>query len=72
MQTLKRQQTHNYQQPNLKNPHKNKLSQQLQQEEIHRNRDDMEGYQWGGRGKMGRKYRESEAQMVGTKFTEGG
>ena len=27
---------------------KNELSKQLQQEQIHRNRDHMEGYQWGG------------------------
>ena len=27
---------------------KNKLSKQLEQEQIHRNGDHMEGYQWGG------------------------
>ena len=35
---------------------KNELSKQLEQEQIHRNRDHMEGYQRGGRrGKMGGK-----------------
>ena len=33
---------------------KNKLSKQLEQEQNHRNGDDMEGYQWGG-GIMGEK-----------------
>ena len=28
----------------------NKLSKQLEQKQIHRNRDHMEGYQWGGGG----------------------
>ena len=37
--------TNNYQQLNLKN--KNKLSKQLEQEQIHRNIDNMEGYQQG-------------------------
>ena len=32
-----------------KNP-KNELSKQLEQGQIHRNRDHMEGYQWGGEG----------------------
>ena len=37
--------------PKTKN--KNKLSKQLEQEQIHRNRDHMESYQWeGGGGKM--------------------
>ena len=39
-------------------PNKNKLSKQLEQEQTHRNRDHMEGYQWGGRkggGRMGEK-----------------
>ena len=36
-----------------KNKNKNELSKQLDQEQIHRNRDHMEGYQWGGgRGRM--------------------
>ena len=34
-----------------KNKKKNKLSKQLEQEKIHRNRDQMEGYQWGGGGR---------------------
>ena len=33
-----------------KNKNKNELSQQLEQEQIHRNGDHMEGYQQGGRG----------------------
>ena len=33
-----------------KNNNKNKLSKQLGQEQIHRNGDHMEGYQWGGKG----------------------
>ena len=33
---------------------KNKLSKQLEQEQIYKNRDHMEGYQWGGQG-MGEK-----------------
>ena len=36
-----------------KNKNKNELSKQLQQEQIHRNRDHMEGYQQrGGKGRM--------------------
>ena len=39
-----------------KTKNKNKLSKQLEQEQIHRNRDHMEGYQWGGgEGRMGEK-----------------
>ena len=41
--TVKWQQTHNYQQLNLKED-KNKLSKQLEQEQNHRNGDHMEGY----------------------------
>ena len=33
-----------------KKKNKNKLSKQLEQEQNHRNKDHMEGYQWGGRG----------------------
>ena len=33
-----------------KNKNKNKLSKQLEQEQIHRNREHMEGYQWEGNG----------------------
>ena len=32
---------------------KNELSKQLEQEQIHKNRDHMEGYQWGGGGGKG-------------------
>ena len=39
-----------------KNKNKSKLSKQLEQEQIHRNRDHMEGYQQGsGRGREGGK-----------------
>ena len=35
---------------------KSKLSKQLEQEQSHRNRNHMEGYQWGGGGgRMGKK-----------------
>ena len=57
-------QTHNYQQLNLKrqHKHKNKLSKQVEQEQIHRNGDDMEGYQWGGEwGEWEKRYRKEEA-----------
>ena len=38
---------------------KNELSKQLEQEQIHRNRDHMEGYQQGGGGgEWGKRYRE--------------
>ena len=38
---------------------KHKLSKQLEQEQNHRNGDQMEGYQWGGeRGEWGKRYRE--------------
>ena len=48
-------QTHNYQQLNLKKQ-KQKLSNQLEQGQNHRNGDHMEGYQWGGGGRrMGEK-----------------
>ena len=33
-----------------KNENKNELSKKLEQKQIHRNRDHMEGYQWGGGG----------------------
>ena len=39
-----------------KNKNKNKLSEQLEQKQNHRNGDHMEGYQWGGGGgRMGEK-----------------
>ena len=39
-----------------KNKQKNKLSKQVEQEQNHRNRDHMEGYQWGQGGRrMGEK-----------------
>ena len=42
--------------PNTQNKHQKKLSKQLEQEQIHRNRDHVESYQWGGRGRrMGEK-----------------
>ena len=38
---------------------KNELSKQLEQEQIHRNRDHRESYQQGGGGeRMGKRYRE--------------
>ena len=38
------------------NKNKDKLSKQLQEEQIHKNGDHMESYQWGGRGRrMGKK-----------------
>ena len=37
-----------------KNKNKNKLSKHLEQEQNHRNRDHMEGFQWGGGGERGR------------------
>ena len=37
---------------------KQKLSKQLEQEQNHRNADHMEGYQWGGGGESGKRYRE--------------
>ena len=51
--------TTNYQQPNLKNKNKNKLSKQPEQKQNHRNGDHMEGYrQGGGVGRMGEKVQE--------------
>ena len=42
-----------------KKTNKNKLSKQLEQEQNHRNRDHMEGYQWVGEGGGGvKRYRE--------------
>ena len=38
-----------------KNKTKNKPSKQLEQEQIHRNGDHMEGYQWGEGWRMGEK-----------------
>ena len=47
--------TRNSQEPNLKKQ-KQKLSKHLEQEQIYRNRDHMEGYQWGRGGeRMGEK-----------------
>ena len=42
---------HSYRQLSLKKTPK----QQLEQEQNHRNGDHMEGYQWGGEGRMGEK-----------------
>ena len=40
-------------------PKKQKLSEQLEQEQNHRNGDHIEGYQWGvGAGEWGKMYRE--------------
>ena len=56
--TVKWQQAHNYQQSN-QSKNKNKLSKQLEWEQIHRNRDHMEGYQWEDEGgEQGKRYRE--------------
>ena len=41
----------------IKTKTKKELSKQLEQEQIHRNRDHMEGYQQGG-GEWGTRYRE--------------
>ena len=42
-----------------KRKNKSKVSEQLEQEQNHRNGDHMEGYQWGGaEGRMGERYRE--------------
>ena len=42
-----------------KNKNKIELSKQLEQEQVHRNRHHIEGYQWGGvRGEWGKRYRE--------------
>ena len=50
--------THNYQQLNL-NKYKNKLSKQVEQEQIHKNRHHVESCQrGGGGGQMGERYRE--------------
>ena len=43
--------TTNSQLPTTEPKNKNKLSKQLEQEQNHRNRDHMEGYQWGERGR---------------------
>ena len=41
------------------NKNRNELSKQLEQEQIHRNRDHMEAYQWGGGvRRKGKSYRE--------------
>ena len=39
-------------------PKKKNLSKQLEQKQNHKNGDHMEGYQWEGRGKWGKRYRE--------------
>ena len=51
--------TNNYQQLNLNNKNKKKLSKQLEQEQNHRNGDHMEGYWLGaGMGRMVEKVRD--------------
>ena len=42
--------TTNSQLSTIEPKNKNKLSKQLEQEQIHRKRDHKEGYQWGGGG----------------------
>ena len=45
-----------------KQKQENKLSKELGQEQIHRNRDHTEGFQWGGRGgEWGKRCRDQEA-----------
>ena len=73
IRTIKWQQTHNFWQPNLKKQKQNKLSKQLEQEQIHRNRDYMEGYQQGGgRGERCVCGGKVQGIMVSTKETGGG
>ena len=43
-----------------KTKNENELSKQLEQEQNHRNRDRMEGYQWGNGGKRGGKGTENK------------
>ena len=62
---VKWQQTHNYQQPNLKtkqNKTKNALSKQVEQEQNHKNGDQMQGYLSIGdwEGERGRKVTENK------------
>ena len=63
---------HNYQQLNLKK--KNKLSKQLEQEQIHRNRDCMEVYQGGWEGGImgGRVFRNNYEGHIDKTKGEGG
>ena len=49
------------------NKNKNKLKKQLEQEQIHRNKDHLEGYQWGqGWWRMGEKVQGIRSINVGT------
>ena len=41
-----------------KSKNNDELSTQLKQEQNHRNGDHVEGYQWGGGGREGKRYRE--------------
>ena len=56
--TINSKMTTNSQLSTIEPKNKNKLSNQLEQEQNHRNGDHMEGYQWEGRGKWGKRYRE--------------
>ena len=56
IKTMNSKMTTNSQLSTTKQKNKNKLSKQLEQEQNHRNRHHMEGYQWGGGGgRMGEK-----------------
>ena len=52
---------------------KRNLSKQLEQEQIHRNGDHLEGYQWGGgRGRMKAKLQGIRSIIGRYKYTKGG
>ena len=58
--------------PKKTNKQKKTLSKQLEQEQIHRNRDHVEGYQWGGRGgRMGRKIQRVSSRNGRYKINKG-
>ena len=51
----------------------NNLSKQLEQEQIYKNRDHMEGYQWGGGvGRMGKTVQGIRSIIGRYKYTKGG
>ena len=54
-----------------KNNGNKKLSKQLEQEQIHRNGDHMEGYQWGGGGRKRRK-KVQRIRSINGKYKIGG
>ena len=70
---IKQQQTHNYQQLNLKNKNQNKLSKQPEQEQSHWYRDHLEGYQLGGgSGRMGEMTKKQGSRsIIGRNNTDG-